>query len=175
MTDKAKADLGNYAFVDGQNVYLATTTAKDAWKIDLQRFRIYLQDKYHVMKAYYFIGAADDNHQQLYQMIQEAGFILMFRKHSLEMVGHKKGNVDTDIVFTVMAKVADQEEFDKVVLVSGDGDYFRMVDYLIDRGRFAKLLAPSARGLSSLYRRYIDRKFYDFLDAAGTKKKIFQK
>ena len=38
-------------------------------------------------------------------MIQEAGFILMFRKHSLEMTGHKKGNVDTDVVFTIMSKV----------------------------------------------------------------------
>ncbi len=35
----------NYAFVDGQNVYLATTTAEDAWKIDLQRFRTYLREK----------------------------------------------------------------------------------------------------------------------------------
>lgn len=31
----------------------------------------------------------------------------MFREHSLEMAGHKKGNVDTDIVFEIMRKLAD--------------------------------------------------------------------
>lgn len=162
----------NEAFIDGQNVYLATTTADDSWKIDLQRFRVYLRDKYQVERAYYFIGAADESHRKLYQAIQEAGFILMFRKHSLEMTGHKKGNVDTDIVFMIMSKIADQEKFDKVILVSGDGDYYQTVDYLINKGRFGRLLAPSYRGMSSLYKQYIDRAYYSFLDEAGTKKKI---
>lgn len=172
MTKQTGRLVQNQAFIDGQNVYLATTTAEDAWKIDLQRFRVYLKEKYQVERAYYFIGAADENHQDLYKMIQEAGFVLMFRKHSLEMTGHKKGNVDTDIVFEIMRKLADQEDFDKVVLISGDGDYFKMVDYLINKNRLEKLLAPSYRSMSSLYKQYIDRAYYDFLDATGTKKKI---
>lgn len=165
--------LHNEAFIDGQNVYLATTTAENAWKIDLQRFRVYLQDKYQVARAYYFIGAADESHRKLYQTIQEAGFILMFRKHSLEMIGHKKGNVDTDIVFTIMAKIADHEKFNKVILVSGDGDYYQTVDYLINKGRFGRLLAPSYHGMSSLYKQYVDRAYYSFLDEPGTKNKIY--
>ena len=172
MTKRTEQPVQNQAFIDGQNVYLATTTADQAWKIDLQRFRVYLREKYKVERAYYFIGATDENHQNLYKMIQEAGFILMFRKHSLEMVGHKKGNVDTDIVFEVMRKLADQENFSKVVLVSGDGDYFKMVDYLINKNRLEKQLAPSYRSMSSLYRQYVDRAYFDFLGAAGTKKKI---
>lgn len=160
----------NQAFIDGQNLYM--NTKSNGWKVDLARFRIYLREKYQVERAYYFIGAADDSHQKLYQAIQEAGFILMFRKHSLEMVGHKKGNVDTDIVFEVMRKLADREEFDEVVLVSGDGDYFKMVDYLIGKNRLEKVLVPSYRSMSSLYKRYADRAYYAFLDAAGTKKKI---
>ncbi len=71
-----------------------------------------------------------------------------------------------------MRNLAEQEDFDKVVLISGDGDYFKMVDYLIDKKRLEKLLAPSYRSMSSLYKRYIDRACYEFLDATGTKKKI---
>ena len=35
----------------------------------------------------------------------------------------KKGNVDTDIVFEIMKNLIDNKRFDKVVIVSGDGDY----------------------------------------------------
>jgi hypothetical protein len=47
----------NLAFIDGQNLYYGTAKRKvDPWKIDLLRFRIYLSQKYHVDKAYYFLG-----------------------------------------------------------------------------------------------------------------------
>lgn len=59
------------------------------------------------------------------------------------MKSAKKGNVDTDIVFTATRKVADNEDFDKAILVLGDGDYFKMVQYLVERGKFAQLLAPN--------------------------------
>jgi hypothetical protein len=48
------------------------------------------------------------------------------------MLGKKKGNVDTDIVFLAMKKVYKKDNFDKIVLVSGDGDYLRLVDFLIE-------------------------------------------
>lgn len=125
--------LCNEAFVDGQNLYM--NTKANGWEVDLKRLRVYLREKYKVKHAYYFIGVVDARHQELYSSIQEAGLVLMFRKHSLGMTAHKKGNVDTDIVFTIMSKIADCEKFDKVVLVSGDGDYFQMVNYLIDKKR----------------------------------------
>lgn len=88
------------------------------------------------------------------------------------MIGKKKGNVDTDIVFTVMEKIAEKEKFDKVVLVSGDGDYYKMVRYLMSKNRFEKLLAPNKKSMSSLYRVNIDNSCYDFLDTDSVKKKI---
>lgn len=168
--EKRNLTLHNEAFIDGQNLHM--NTKANGWEVDLRRFRVYLRDKYQVSRAYYFIGAADDSHQRIYRDIQEAGFVLMFRKHSLEMTGHKKGNVDTDIVFTIMAKIADREKFDKIILVSGDGDYYQTVDYLINKGRFGRLLAPNYRSMSSLYKKYIDRAYYSFLDEAGAKNKI---
>ncbi|MDO5481203.1 MAG: NYN domain-containing protein [Candidatus Saccharibacteria bacterium] len=87
------------------------------------------------------------------------------------MIGKKKGNVDTDIVFTIMSKIVDKEQFDKVVLVSGDGDYYKMVKYLIEKGRFAKVLAPNRHSTSSLYRPFTPR-YVDFLNNTGVKNKI---
>lgn len=82
----------NQAFVDGQNFYM--NTKANNWSVDLKKFRIYLREKYNVEKAYYFLGSVDENNQCLYELIQTAGFILVFREHSQAMVGKKKENVD---------------------------------------------------------------------------------
>lgn len=164
--------MNNQAFVDGQNLYMNTNAY--GWKVDLKRFRVYLKEQYNVEKAYYFLGAVDEENQDIYELIQETGFILVFREHSQSMIGKKKGNVDTDIVFSIMAKIADKEKFDQVVLVSGDGDYFKMVRYLVEKERFCKLLSPNRRSTSSLYKVFTP-KYVDFLDNSGVKNKIAYK
>lgn len=161
--------MSNQAFIDGQNLHMNTKSF--GWSIDLARFRVYLRDKYDVDTAYYFLGAIDEAQQSLYENIQKAGFILSFREHSQSMIGKKKGNVDTDIVFHVMEKISEKEQFNKIVLVSGDGDYFKMVNYLIKKDKFAKLLAPNKKSMSSLYRS-ITPKYTDFLDRPELKRKI---
>lgn len=159
----------NQAFVDGQNLYM--NTRSHGWTIDLTRFRVYLREKYEVSEAYYFLGAVDDDNQQLYEAIQRAGFILVFREHNQSMIGKKKGNVDTDIVFAVMEKIAEGQTTGKVILVSGDGDYIKMVKYLARKDKLTKVLAPNRKSTSSLYRQ-IDNSFLAVLDDPATKQKI---
>ncbi|MBR0403570.1 NYN domain-containing protein [Candidatus Saccharibacteria bacterium] len=166
---KNNQPTNNQAFIDGQNLYI--NTLANNWAVDLIKFRIYLKERYNVENAYYFLGVVDEGNQDLYELIQKAGFILVFREHTQSMIGKKKGNVDTDIVFTIMSKIADNEDFNNVILVSGDGDYFKMVKYLINKGRFAKLLAPNRHSTSSLYRVFTP-KYVDFLDSPGVKRKI---
>lgn len=69
------------------------------------------------------------------------------------MKGTKKGNVDADIVFSIMRKMYYREEFEKIVLVSGDGDYKMLVDFLIQENKLEKVLFPKQRYASSLYKR----------------------
>jgi len=117
-------DKMNYAFIDGQNLYMGTAKREsDPWKINFARLRVYLEQKYNVSKAFYFLGYLDESQQSLYENIQSAGFILLFREHTSLMLGKKKGNVDSDIILHIMKKLYYKEPFNKVVLVSGDGDY----------------------------------------------------
>lgn len=152
----------NLAFVDGQNLYLGTMSEKPGWKVDLVKFRQYLSEKYEVKNAYYFLGFVDENNQELYEKIQVAGFILKFREHNSGMLSSKKGNVDSDIIFEVMKKMYKKEPFDKVVLVTGDGDFKMLVDFLIEEGRFKKILFPNKGFASSLYKK-ITRVYFDYL------------
>ena len=164
----------NLAFIDGQNLYMGTRKMEEgAWKVNLKKFRIFLKDKYHVQTAYYFLGCVDERYQELYTSIQEAGFVLIFREHNAAMIGKKKGNVDSDIVFSIMKKLYKKEIFDKVVLVSGDGDYKQLVDFLIEEKRFKKVLFPNRKFASSLYKK-LGSEFFDFLDSEAIKIKIMK-
>lgn len=148
----------NYCFIDGQNLYFGLK--KLQWQLDYKRFRVFLKDKYKVVKAYYYFGFIDESYQDLYENLQEAGFIIKFRNHNRKMISNKKGNVDTEIIFETMKLIMELEQKEKnskIVLVSGDGDYFKLVDFLIQNNRFEKLIYPSIKNLSSLYNKTDDK------------------
>ena len=162
-------EKNNIAFIDGQNLYMGTAKQeKDPWKINLVRFRVYLEQKYRITKAYYFLGYVQEERQDLYEEIQAAGFILIFREHNTAMLGKKKGNVDSDIIFNVMKKMYKKEDFQKVFLVSGDGDYKMLVDFLIEEKRFGKVLFPNRQFASSLYKK-LGSEYFDYLESVREK------
>ncbi|MEK7069117.1 MAG: NYN domain-containing protein [Patescibacteria group bacterium] len=155
----------NIAFIDGQNLHLGTR--ESGWAVDHKKLRIYLADKYHIREAYYFLGFVSDTEQDLYANLQKSGFILSFREHSAALKGNKKGNVDSDIIFEIMKRIAENESFDKVFIISGDGDYKRMVDYLVKKVKFGKMLFPNKRFASSLYKR-LGAEHFDSLESIKT-------
>src|SRR3989338_11244931 len=114
----------NYAFIDSQNLNLGIQ--KLGWKLDYRSFRIYLAEKYGVTRAYMFIGFVVLN-QSLYDSLQEAGFILIFKPTIPDADGKIKGNIDADLVLRVMLELGD---YDKAVIVSSDGDFYSLVQYL---------------------------------------------
>jgi uncharacterized LabA/DUF88 family protein len=158
----------NIAFIDAQNLHLWTTTEK--WVVDFKRFRVYLEQKFQVKEAYFFLWFLDEEQNELYRNVQKAWFIVEFREHNANMKGKKKGNVDVDIVFEVMRKIFEGKDFDKIVLVSGDGDYIKMVNYLIEKRLLRKMLFPNKQ-FSSLYNA-IAYNYWVNLSLAGIRKKI---
>lgn len=171
--DQEKPQEKNIAFIDSQNLHFGTIkcdicaislgknirdmelvdcSCGQAWEVDLTKFFIYLKENYHINEAYYFIGYENKNNGELYKKIIEAGFTILFKEHNKKAKSTKKGNVDTDIVFEIMRNVADNKEFDNIVLVSGDGDYIKMVKYLVEKGMFKKVMFPNRKFYSSLYK-----------------------
>lgn len=151
----------NSAFIDGQNLYLGTM--QDNWSVDLAKFRVYLRDKYKIAEAYYFLGYLQEENDELYKEIQKAGFIVVFKEHNQYALTKKKGNVDTDLVFEIMKSLIENNTLDKIVLVSGDGDYKKLVEYLIGKDKFLKILFPNKKFASSLYKK-LGSEFFDYLE-----------
>ena len=114
----------NYAFIDSQNVNLAIRD--QGWILDFRRFRKYLEDKYSITNAFIFIGYIDTN-QNLYTSLQKDGYILIFKPTLNLPDGKAKGNVDAELVLHTMIEYSN---YDKALIVSGDGDFYCLVDYL---------------------------------------------
>ncbi len=137
----------NYAFIDSQNLNLSIR-AQD-WVLDFKKFRKYLTDKYKIEKAFLFIGDIPEN-QVLYTKLQEDGFILVFKPTLKLPNGRVKGNVDAELVLHAMVEY---ERYDKALIVTGDGDFHCLIDYLIKQNKLLNLMIPDRRKYSSLYRK----------------------
>ena len=109
--------------------------------------------------------------RSVYEEIQSAGFVLVFREHNSAMLGKKKGNVDSDIIFSIMKRMYRVESFDRIILVSGDGDYKMLVDFLIEENKLEKVLFPDGKRASSLYKK-ITHRYFDDLSKEDIRKKI---
>lgn len=162
----------NVAYIDNQNLYMSTTRHKtDPWDVDMRKFRVYLREKYKAEVANLYMGAYEAEYRPRYQAFYDMGYTIVFREHAHTQLGKKKGNVDADIVFEMMLDAYASELVDKAVLVSGDGDYKRVVSHLIDVGKFERLLLPSHANASSLYKQ-VPEAFKAYLDVQNVKNRI---
>jgi uncharacterized LabA/DUF88 family protein len=139
----------NYAFIDGQNLNLSVRD--QGWKLDFGKFRVYLTDKYDVKKAFICIGLVATN-QWLYTSLQSQGYILIFKPTLKLPSGKPKGNVDGELILHSMIKYPD---YDRAVIVAGDGDYFCLVEYLKDKDKLKKLIIPNRFDYSSLLCKFV--------------------
>lgn len=139
-----------YAFIDSQNLNLGVKEL--GWKIDQVRFRKYLSDKYNVTKAYIFIGYLPEN-ARLYAALQSAGFVCIFRPTLVYKDGTTKGNCDAELVLQAMIDIND---YDKAVIVTGDGDFQCLAKYLHEQDKLGALLIPNQQKFSALLK-------FDFL------------
>ena len=155
-----KQQTSVYAFIDSQNLNLGVKS--QGWKLDWRKFRQYLRNKYNVIKAYLFIGQVAGN-ESLYTFLQESGYILIF-KPTLEY--HRqgkvtiKGNVDAELVLHTMIEY---KNYDKAIIVSGDGDFHCLVEYLERKGKLLKILAPT-KHYSSLLRKFNNKNYIVRID-----------
>jgi len=162
---KRKESKQVYAFIDNQN--LNATIQNLGWKIDWRKFRKFLNDKFKVTQAYMFIGYVPE-FEDMYEKLHDAGFNIVLKQtydmtkprseeeqkseeeKAAERERHIKGNVDTELVLWAMKELPN---YGKAVLVSGDGDFFSLVEYLDEQGKLLKILTPSWQ-YSNLFNRY---------------------
>lgn len=133
------------------------------WKLDWRKFRHYLEDNYGVTQAYMFIGYMSEN-EALYEYMHELGFLVVLKPtvdvtssydgaekgdqpaKSKPKEGDEKekpiikGNVDAELVLYAMKELPN---YTQAIIVSGDGDFFSLAEYLEEQGKLANILTPN--------------------------------
>lgn len=170
-----------YAFIDSQNlnmgvgsdVYRNGRKIYSGWKLDFQRFRRYLKDKHRVDEAFLFIGNLPGQ-EGLYAQLQRWGYVLVLKPTTTykDEAGKTKvkGNVDTDIVLYAAAQEIDN--YDKAVIVTGDGDFLSLCEYLEDQGKLGTIVVPNKLNYSQLLKKFIDK--FDYV-SVNKRKLVYTK
>ncbi|GHS85060.1 hypothetical protein AGMMS49957_00330 [Synergistales bacterium] len=145
---------GNFAFIDAQNLYQGVKS--QGWEVDYRRLRRYLRDKYNVTKAILFIGYIAER-QLVYDFLRSCGYEIVFkptvviRENGKERI---KGNVDAELV--LHAAAVEYENYGQAVIITGDGDFACLVEFLEEKGKLCRVIAPS-KEYSKLLKKYRDK------------------
>lgn len=160
---------GVYAFVDSQNLNLGTQRV--GWKMDWKKLHEFLRSQYGVTRAFLFIGYMHE-HEAMYEGLHDMGYSIVLKptvgphnnpeseKPGTEkQAGEKKkeaphppvkGNVDAELVLYAMKEMP---HYSKAIIVSGDGDFYCLAEYLAGQGKLKHIMTPN-RFYSSLLKPY---------------------
>lgn len=160
----------NFAYIDGSNLHKGITEL--GWQLDYKKFRVWLSEKYSVKKAYIFLGFISVN-ANLYRDIQNWGYTIVFKPTVSNGQGEIKGNCDAEMVLQAVSDMY-EKNYDKAVLVTGDGDFACLVNFLGERNCLKAILSPNHKKASVLLRKaapekmiFIER-FRDRLEYRGS-------
>lgn len=157
-------ELTNYAFIDGQNFFKSVSEIEEKLEalevqLDLGEFRVYLTEKHLVKTAYYFIGYLP-RYQVIYDRLTEQGYELVFKQVSVHEDGIK-GNVDVNLTLQSMIDI---NKYEKAIIVTSDGDYSCLVEYLHSKGKLDTIICCSRGGSSYLLRKLHSKVRIYYLD-----------
>lgn len=138
----------NFAFIDSQNLHLSVREA--GWSLDFKRFRVYLSEKYGVLQAFLFLGYQPERHT-MYTALQQMGYVCIFKPTLTYKDGRTKGNCDAELVLYTMIEF---QNYEQAVIVTGDGDFHCLIDYLIKKDKLEKLFIPNQQKYSALLKRF---------------------
>jgi uncharacterized LabA/DUF88 family protein len=154
----------NFAFIDSQNLNLGVQ--KVGWKMDWKKLRLYLQKEHGVDRAYMFIGYMQQN-EPMYEQLHEAGYLIVLKptvgmnvspaeEKSADKKPPIKGNIDAELVLYAMKEMPN---YSKAIIVSGDGDFYCLAEYLEAKGRLKHIMTPNWQYSTLLkpYEKYILR------------------
>ncbi|MEK7175284.1 MAG: NYN domain-containing protein [Patescibacteria group bacterium] len=157
----------NIAYIDGANLHLGTNSY--GLVLDYKKFKVWLSDKFDITDAYIFLGNIP-KYSQLYDYLQECGFKIVFKQVVYDGAGKAKGNCDADLVLKSIQGYY-ENKYDKMLLVSSDGDYSSLVSFVNENNRFIGILSPYDQTKCSILLKRTNTKIYYLQDQKNLLKK----
>lgn len=152
--------LKTYVFIDASNIIYGASG--HGWKMDFRKLSHYLKTRYGAIRILYYAGLDSENNKQLrfYEKLQEFGYELRLVPVKIFKDGHKKADVDSKMTFEMMRYFRD---YNRTIVMTGDGDFYWVLEYLLEKKRDVKLLAHSLSTARELKQLFANR-FINLLD-----------
>lgn len=149
-------------FVDGNNMFYAQQ--KNGWFFDPKRVLEYFTTEKNVelINAYWYTGLKDPQDQRGFRdALISLGYTVrtkILKEYYDDTSGRysQKANLDIEIVVDMFNTV---EQYDRVILFSGDGDFERAIEQLRSKNTHITVVSTEgmiARELRNVTDRYID-------------------
>jgi uncharacterized LabA/DUF88 family protein len=147
-------------FVDGNNMFYAQQ--KNGWFFDPRRVLEYFTREMRLMNAFWYTGIKDPQDQRGFRdALISLGYTVrtkILKEYYDDNSGRysQKANLDIEIVIDMFNTV---EQYDRVVLFSGDGDFERAIELLRSKSTHITVVSTEgmiARELRNATDRYID-------------------
>lgn len=150
MTKKHKTHI----YIDNENVNVSVI--KQWWKMDWAKLYNWLAEEYKTDVIKMFMWWHPD-YEKMYDFFGEIWYTLIFRKMNTGGKWPLKWNIDTELVLEAMK---DFSAYKKAVIVSGDGDFACLVEYLREHKKLWDVIVPNKK------------RYSDFLKTAAWEKRI---
>ena len=134
-------------YIDGNNLYRDATEI--GFALDYKKFCGWLRQKYNPLHVYLFIGLIPSR-SSFYKHLQESGYILIF-KQTVSVGGVIEGNCDAELVLKAVSDFY-TKSCDTCMLVTGDGDFGCLVEFLKENAAISGIVSPDERKCSFLLR-----------------------
>ena len=115
-------------------------------------------------KALLFIGYIKQN-EKLYKYLESCGYKLVYKPTTKNREGKPKGNVDAELV--LHAAAIEYHNYDKAVIISGDGDFYCLLDFLKKSDKLLRIIIPNSKSESSLLKKF--QNFKTFIEFEKTR------
>jgi len=161
MINRADQRVG--VFVDVQNLYYS---AKNLYgkKVNFgEVLKTVVGDRKLIRAIAYVVKAQNIDEMKFFEALGNQGFEVKTKELQIFWGGHKKGDWDVGIS---MDAIRMSPKLDSVVLVTGDGDFVPLVEYLRNHGQYVEA-AAFGESASSLLKSEVD----EFTDLSENKSK----
>ncbi|PIT90507.1 MAG: hypothetical protein COU22_01805 [Candidatus Komeilibacteria bacterium CG10_big_fil_rev_8_21_14_0_10_41_13] len=154
-------------FVDVQNMYHSAKNLYNA-RVNFKEILKTSVDNRKLVNAFaYVITSPNKDEALFFEALQKSGFTIKTKDLQIFAGGAKKADWDVGLA---MDAIRNMSKLDVVILVSGDGDYIPMVEYLQNNG-----VQVEGIGFAESSSRNLIAKVDDFIDLSKDKKRYLMK
>ena len=132
-------------FIDAANIFYSQKTLR--WRIDFKKLASYLQKELSIAGIYYYTGlvGAFERQRAFISKLESLGYYVTSKEVKFIKVAGApdipKGNLDVELALDAFRF---QDDFETIILFSGDSDFAYLLDLLKQAGK--RVIVVSMRG-----------------------------